>query len=135
MRNHPSHRARQRAHALLLSARRYSINQIADIFSVDRETVSSWLLRWEEFATNGLDLEPKSRRPPTLSKEEEKEAVEIVKQEPRSLKQQLLVIIERFGKKLGLEALRHLCQRHGLRWRRMRRSLRRLRYGSGFSPS
>ena len=45
MRNHPSQRTKARAHAILLSARRYSINQIADIFAVDRETVSSWLAR------------------------------------------------------------------------------------------
>jgi transposase len=132
MRNHTSHHTRPRAHALLLSARRYSIDQIADIFDVERETVSAWLGRWEESETDGLDDEPKSGRPPTLSKEEEKEAVEIVKQEPRSLKQQLLVIIERFGKKLGVETLRNLCQRHGLSWRRIRRSLRRLRDEAAF---
>lgn len=132
MRNHPSHRTRQRAHALLLSARRYSIDQLADIFAVDRETVRAWLARWEESGTDGLDDESKSGRPPTLTKEEEKEAVEIVQQEPRSLKQQLLVITEKFGKKLGLETLRNLCRRHGLSWRRIRRSLRKLRDEAAF---
>lgn len=132
MRNHPSHRTRHRAHALLLSARRYSIDQLADIFAVDRETVRAWLARWAESGTDGLDDEPKSGRPPTLTEEEEQEAVEIVKQEPRSLKQQLLVITEKFGKRLGLETLRNLCQRHGLSWRRIRRSLRKLRDEAAF---
>jgi transposase len=127
VRNHPSHRARTRAHAILLSARRYSINQIADIFAVDRETVTSWLVRWEESETDGLDDDPKSGRPTVLSDEEEKQAIEIVKEEPRSLKQQLLGIIKKFGKKLSLETLRSLCRRHGLSWRRIRRSLKRLR--------
>jgi len=63
MRNHSSHRTRTRAHAILLSARRYSINQIADIFAVDRESVTAWLVRWEESETDGLDDEPKSGRP------------------------------------------------------------------------
>ena len=94
MRSHPSHRTRTRAHAILLSARRYSINQIADIFAVDRETVTSWLVRWEEGETDGLDDDPKSGRPPTLSEEEEKQAIEIVKEEPRSLKQQLSSVME-----------------------------------------
>src|SRR5215210_526955 len=84
MRNHPSHRTRMRAHAILLSARRYSINQLADIFAVDRESVTAWLVRWEESGTKGLDDDPKSGRPPSLSKEEEKQAIAIVKEEPRS---------------------------------------------------
>jgi len=127
MRNHPSHRTRTRAHAILLSVRNYSINQIADIFAVDRETVTSWLARWEESETHGLDDEPKSGRPPTLSEEEEKQAIEIVKEEPRSLKQQLLAVLEKFSKKVCLETLRSLCQRHGLSWRRIRRSVKGLR--------
>ncbi|MCA1607341.1 MAG: IS630 family transposase [Acidobacteria bacterium] len=127
MRSHPSHRTRTRAHAILLSARHYSINQIADIFVVDRETVTSWLVRWEESQTEGLDDDPKSGRPSTLSDEEEKQAIEIVKEEPRSLKQQLLSVMEKFGKKLSLETLRNLCKRHGLSWRRIRRSLKGLR--------
>jgi len=94
---------------------------------VDRETVTSWLVRWEESETDGLDDDPKSGRPATLSDEEEKQAIEIVKEEPRSLKQQLLSVIEKFGKKLSLETLRNLCRRHGLSWRRIRRSLKGLR--------
>ena len=127
VRNHSSHRTRTRAHAILLSARRYSINQIADIFGVDRQTVTSWLVCWQESGTDGLDDDPKSGRPPALSEEEEKQAIEIVKEEPRSIKHQLLAVIAKFGKKLSLETLRHLCKRHGLSWRRIRRSLKGLR--------
>lgn len=116
-----------RAHAILLSARRYSINQIADIFAVDRESVTAWLVRWEESATDRLDDDPKSGRPPTLSKEEEKQAIGIVKEEPRSLKQQLVSVIEKFGKQLSVRTLRDLCQRHRMSWRRIRRSLKGLR--------
>lgn len=132
MRNHPSYRTRTRAHAILLSARRYSINHIADIFAVDRETVTSWLVRWAESETDGLDDDPKSGRPPTLSDEEEKQAIEIVKEEPRSIKQQLLAVIAKFGKRLCLETLRNVCRRHGLSWRRIRRSLKRLRDEAAF---
>jgi transposase len=116
-----------RAHAILLSARRYSINQLADIFAVDRESVTAWLVRWEESGTKGLDDDPKSGRPPSLRKEEEKQAIAIVKEEPRSLKQQLGSVIEKFGKKLSVRTLRDLSKRHGLSWRRIRRSLKGLR--------
>jgi transposase len=132
MRNHPSYRTRTRAHAILLSARRYSINQIADIFSVDRETVTAWLTRWEESETAGLDDEPKSGRPRILNDEQEREAIRLVKQEPRSLKQQLLAVIKKFGKSLSLETLRNVCQRAGLSWRRIRRSLKGLRDEAAF---
>ena len=132
MRSHPSYRTRTRAHAILLSARRYSINQIADIFAVDRETVTAWLERWEETETDGLDDEPKRGRPSIFNDEEEKQVIEIVKEEPRSLKQQLLAVMAKFGKKLSLETLRKVCQRHGLSWRRIRRSLKRLRDEAAF---
>lgn len=132
MRNHPSYRTRTRAHAILLSARRYSINQIADIFSVDRETVTAWLERWEETETDGLDDEPKRGRPSIFNDEEEKQIIEIVKEEPRSLKQQVLAVRALFGKKLSLATLRHLCRRAGLSWRRIRRSLKGLRDEAAF---
>ena len=35
-----THRQRQRAHAVLLSAKGFTLEQLADIFSVDRDTVS-----------------------------------------------------------------------------------------------
>lgn len=36
----PDHRERQRAHALLLSERGYSIPDLADLLAVDRDTIS-----------------------------------------------------------------------------------------------
>ncbi|MFN7931009.1 MAG: helix-turn-helix domain-containing protein, partial [Blastocatellia bacterium] len=47
MKNSPEH-IRCRAQAILLSARRYSIDQIAHIYEVDRDTVSLWLRAWEQ---------------------------------------------------------------------------------------
>jgi transposase len=55
MQTHPNHRVRMRAHAVLLSDRRYSIDRIADIFEVDRDTVRAWLARWDDDHTDGLD--------------------------------------------------------------------------------
>jgi hypothetical protein len=36
-----------RAHAVLLSERRYSLEQIADIYQMDRHRVSQWLEWWK----------------------------------------------------------------------------------------
>ncbi len=50
----PWPRFRQRAHAVILSSKRYSLAQLADIFSVDRDTVSGWLSAWENLRLLGL---------------------------------------------------------------------------------
>jgi hypothetical protein len=47
-------RMRQRAHAILLSAKRYKIDTLADIFAVDRDTVSQWIKNWECSGMGGL---------------------------------------------------------------------------------
>jgi transposase len=80
MKSSAPERKRMRAHAVLLSERRYSINQIADIYQVDRDRVSQWLDWWEEFRFDGLDDDPRSGRPPKLNEEEQKRAIEIVRQ-------------------------------------------------------
>src|SRR5262249_57077182 len=47
MKSSAPQRTRMRAHAVLLSERRYSLEQIADIYQVDRDRVSQWLEWWE----------------------------------------------------------------------------------------
>ncbi len=42
-------RIRHRAHAILLSQDGREIREIAEIFQVDRNTVSNWLDRWDSF--------------------------------------------------------------------------------------
>jgi transposase len=61
--NSPVYRMRQRAHALLLSNRKYSIDAIADIFEVHRDTVSRWFVHWKEKGIDGLKDAPKPGRP------------------------------------------------------------------------
>ena len=56
------HRQRQRAHAVLLSAQGYSIVQLAELFVVDRDTVSRWLDAWQQTGLDGLADAPKSGR-------------------------------------------------------------------------
>jgi transposase len=57
-------RVRQRAQAVILSSRKYSIEDISNIFEVDRDSVSSWITKWGESRFNGLYDDPKSGRPP-----------------------------------------------------------------------
>lgn len=63
MRTSKSYKVRKRAHAILLSAKRYKIDQLASIFDVDRDTISDWIKRWEERGVEGLQDAPRSGRP------------------------------------------------------------------------
>ena len=63
MRRSPVFRVRQRAHAILLSAKDYRIDQLVDIFEVDRDTITRWLDRWDEDRFDGLEDAPRSFAP------------------------------------------------------------------------
>jgi len=57
-------RVAQRAHMVLLSARGYSVPQIADIFEVGEDTVRTWLQRYQREGPDGLVDRPRPGRPP-----------------------------------------------------------------------
>ena len=117
-------RKRMRAHAVLLSARRYSLDQIADIYQVDRDRVSQWLEWWEAEHWDGLDEDPRSGRPPKLTDAERQDALKITLQEPRSIKTGLKRSADEVGKLLSGETLRTLLSTEGYVWKRLRRSSR-----------
>ena len=117
-------RTRMRAHAILLSERRYSIDQISDIYQVDRDRVSQWLDWWEEYNFDGLDDDPRGGRPPKLNQEEQKRAIGIVRKEPRSIKKSLKRIADEVGKLISGDTLKNILKAGGHTWKRMRRGLR-----------
>lgn len=61
-----------RCHALLLSHKGYTINQLADIFDVDRDTISNWFERWQSKGLEGLSDAVRSGRPPKLNEVQKK---------------------------------------------------------------
>jgi transposase len=127
MKSSAPQRKRMRAHAVLLSDRRYSINQIADIYQVDRDRVSQWLDRWEEFKFDGLDDGPRSGRPPKLNEKEQHRAIEIIREEPRSTRKGLKRIASEIGKVISCDTLKKILKAADFTWKRMRRSLRLFR--------
>lgn len=62
----PAHRPRQRAQAILLSARGYTVEQLADLFQTHRDTVSGWLSAWQDKGLDGLTDAPKAGRTPKI---------------------------------------------------------------------
>ena len=95
MKNDASHRARMRAHGLLLSSEGIMIKTIAKIYHVDRDTVSTWIKKWEQHGDKSLHDQPRSGRPTTLNATEKDLAKQYMKEEPRSLKN----VVERFAQK------------------------------------
>ena len=57
-----SHRQRQRAQAVLLSSKGFTLDQLAVICEADRDTVSGWLDQWQEQGLDGLADAPKPGR-------------------------------------------------------------------------
>ena len=99
MKSDAPHRKRIRAHAILMSARRFSIDQIAEVYEVDRDRVSVWLEWWQTAEFAGLEDEPRTGRPPKLSAAEQKQILKIVKDEPRSTRQAVAEFERRSKKK------------------------------------
>lgn len=71
------HRERQRAHALLLSQRNYTVPELADLFEVHRDTITDWMDRcqhWLAEAHKPLLLQDQARsgRPSTLDTDQKK---------------------------------------------------------------
>jgi transposase len=113
-----------RAHAVLLSDRKYSVDRIADIYEVHRDSVSSWLEGWESDGRDSLDDDPRSGRPPRLNPQEKQVALDLVREEPRSARRVLALLAEATGKVISGETLKRLLKASGLVWKRVRRGLR-----------
>lgn len=119
-----SARIRMRAHAILLSSRRYSIDEIADIFEVKRDTVSSWIDAWEKSGIEGLYDKQRSGAPTILNETEIDIVENIIKENPRSPKFILAKIAEKIGKNISRSTLKRIIKSLNLRWKRIRKSLK-----------
>src|SRR6266446_5075037 len=127
MKNDASHRARMRAHGLLLSSEGITIKAIAKIYHVDRDTVSTWIKKWEKWGDKSLHDQPRSGRPPTLNATEKELAQQYIKEEPRSLKNVVERLAQKTAKRLSISSLKRLAKKARLRWKRVRKSLKSLR--------
>ena len=133
MKHDGSSRARARAHGILLSSRGTSINEIATIYQVDRDTVSSWIKKWEHQGTDSLHDKPRSGRPSKLTLEEQEVALGYLKENPRSLKQVVARLEQKTAKRMSISALKRLAKKARLRWKRVRKSLKSLRDPDAFA--
>src|SRR3989442_3845289 len=127
IKNDASHRARLRAHGLLLSSEGITIKAIAKIYHVDRDTVATWIKKWEKHGAKRWHDQPRSGRPTTLNATEKELAKQYMKEEPRSLKNVVERLAQKTAKRLSISSLKRLAKKAHLRWKRVRKSLKSLR--------
>src|SRR5215831_5475962 len=133
MKHAPSPRARARAQSILLSSRRVTIMEIVKIYQVDRDTVSSWIKKWEHTGVESLYDKPRCGRPSKLTQEEKELAQQYIKDEPRCLKQLAARLSQKTAKRLSISSLKRLAKKARLRWKRVRKSLKSLRDPAEFT--
>ena len=88
--NHASSILRMRAHSVLLSSNGFKVKEIADIITVCRQTIATWLRGWNKEGLLGLFDKPRSGRPcestiNKISKEEKLSLASMNKNHPSSL--------------------------------------------------
>lgn len=116
-------RTRRRAHAILLSGKGRSINDISAILDCQRVAVSRWIDQWEERGIDGLLESGGQGRKYLLDEDEERQVLAWLDEDPRNLTGLLAKIEANLGKPLSRDTLRRLLKRHGKVWKRMRASL------------
>lgn len=67
-----SYRERMRAQAILLSYKGYSLIELSELFSVDRDTISAWFNRFAKHRTTKLQDAPGRGRHSKLTSSEKK---------------------------------------------------------------
>jgi len=122
--NSEKHRTRQRAHAILLSSDGFSVDEIAKICRVDRDTVSRWIDKWEQLGIEGLKDKPRPGNPGTLTQSEKQLVIELCKETPRSIPSIIAALFEKTGKHVSDSTIKRILKSAKLTWKRVRKSLK-----------
>jgi transposase len=78
-------RTRRRAQAVRLSAKGYTVPEVADILGCTQGSVHNWLDRFESGGVGALADRPRSGRPPLATPDYRHRLVEAVKADPHAL--------------------------------------------------
>ena len=131
--SNPNHTTRTRAHAILLSQRQFTITQITEILLVHRDSVQSWIDRFEAHGTDGLLDEDRPGGPRLLDEDETKLLDELFEQFPKQPARVLEELKNKTGKTISRDTLREYARRLGRSWKRSRRSLKAKRDAQAFA--
>jgi len=109
-----SFRIRTRAHIILLSFKGFCIDDISEIFDLNRDTVSSCIRAWEKHGRDGLADRPKCGRPLGLSSSEMETVKKIIGESPQTVRHILARIEEETGKKISRASLKRISEKLNL---------------------
>lgn len=124
MKNGDSHRTRTRAHSILLSSKKMSIDEISLILDSYRDSVSSWIDAWEERGTESLSDKPRSGAPCKLTENEIEVVKETIKEHPHSPKIILAKMSEKINKTVSISTLKRIVKKADMRWKRVKKSVK-----------
>lgn len=116
-------RPRLRAQAILWSSQAVAIAEIADRCAVDRDTVSTWIDRWEQLGSAGLTDQPRSGNPGRLTSVEKELVLDLVKEHPRSIVSIRAALLDQTGKRVSESTLKRVLKAAGLTWKRIRQTI------------
>lgn len=123
----PTPYIRERAHAILLSNRGYTLEQIADFFENQYQTISRWIDDWEDLGIRGLYKKHGGGASHIYNSEEVERFKQLVKEEPRRIRHAKAVLEEETQKESSLNTLRRMAKSLGMVFKRVRRSCRHKR--------
>ena len=108
--NHPTFRCRQRAQAILLSVRGFTIEALWSILDVRRDAISGWIDRWEEEGLLGLYDRPRAGRPRIYTEVEVNLLKTLVDEEPRQIKTARIQLKDMTQKTASTSTLKRLLK-------------------------
>jgi len=114
-------RVRQRAQAIILSSKKISIDEIANVCGVGRDAVSSWINNWENSGFDGLEDRARPGGPSKLSDDEKELLFDLAKQTPNSVISMMNTLFKKTGKRLSESSIKRLLKNAGLKWKRIRK--------------
>lgn len=109
--NHPTFRCRQRAQAILLSVRGFTLAEVWSILDVRRDAISEWLDRWENEGLLGLYDRPRAGRPSIYTAAEVDTLKTLVDEEPRQIKTAQAKLADMTQKTASTSTLKRLLKK------------------------
>jgi transposase len=103
------------------------------LIQVNTVTRWTWIKTWEQQGVQSLHDQPRSGRPSKLTLDEQAIAHQYIKEEPRSLKGVGERLAHNTEKRLSLSTLKRLAKKARLRWKRVRKSFKKLRDPDAFA--
>jgi transposase len=119
--DHPSRRARMRAHSLLLSHQRYPIPQIARLYQVDQRRVAAWIDRWQTWGLVGLYDRPRSGRPALFNAEEQQKVYAYLDDSPQDVRKVVEAMEQETGKRVSTKTIKRLIKKSHI-WKRIKKA-------------